>query len=97
MLVKRCETTEAKLGKTILALSRTAVDTFVKSDRVNEQVHIKALPVLPARSQRRFAAKYDSFRRNEIEHNRKEFAQDAPRSFGYFQCSANHSNFMLAA
>ena len=85
MLVKRCETTESKLGKTILAFSRTEVDVFVKCDGVNEQVHIKALPVLPARSQRRSAAKCDSFRRYEIEHNRKEFAQYAPRSFGYLQ------------
>ena len=97
MLVKRCETTETKLGKTILAFSRTAVDVFVKCDRVNEQVHIKALPVPPARSQRRSAAKHDSFRRNEIEHHRKEFAQDAPRSLGYLQFPLNHGNFMLAA
>ena len=97
MLVKRCETTEAKLGKTILAFRRTAEDSLVKCDRVNEQVHIKALPVLPARSQRRFATKYDSFHRNEIAHDREEFAQNAPRSFRYFQFSVNHGNFMLVA
>ena len=97
MLVKRCEATEAKPGKTILAFSRAVVDVCVKYDRVNEQVHVKTLPVLPARSQRRSAAKYDSFRRNEIEHNWKKFAEGSPRSCGYFQFSVNHGNFMLAA